>query len=49
LGIRVARSGKLAGVLNSLYELHLTLLSAEYLKRDKKTEDRSQRAEVIGD
>jgi hypothetical protein len=33
LGIRVARSGKLAGVLNALYK-HLTLLPVEYLNRD---------------
>jgi hypothetical protein len=30
---QVRDQAKLAGVLNSLYELHLTLLSAEYLKR----------------
>jgi hypothetical protein len=31
---KVRDQAKLAGVLNSLYELHLTLLSVEYLKGD---------------
>jgi hypothetical protein len=31
---QVRDQAKLAGVLNSLYELHLTLLSVEYLKGD---------------
>ena len=39
---------ELAGVLNTLYELHLTLLSVEYLDGDSYTDDRSQRAEVRG-
>ena len=31
---QVRDQAKLAGVLNTLYELHLTLLSVEYLNRD---------------
>jgi hypothetical protein len=31
---QVRDQAKLAGVLNSLYELHLTLLSVEYVKGD---------------
>jgi hypothetical protein len=31
---KVRDQAKLAGVLNSLYELHLTLLSVEYLNSD---------------
>ena len=31
---KVRDQAELAGLLNSLYELHLTLLSAEYLKDD---------------
>ena len=37
---------ELAGVLNTLYELHLTLLSVECLNSDWETDDTGQKSEA---
>jgi len=42
---KVRDQAELSGLLNSLYELHLTLLSAKYINGDKKSEVRRQRTE----